>query len=684
MITAPSRAIALFGTDEPVSASKMLRAGPLTVEFDNGALRYVKVGGREAIRNIAFVVRDKDWGTYNPILENLKIGQGPDGFDISFDAICKDANQELHYSARIKGRSDGTLVFEGTGKAVTDFLTNRTGFVVLHPVDGVAGCPVEVEHVDGSNKDTAFPELIDPMCPFQDLRALTHEVLPGVKVTCRMVGDAFETEDHRNWNDASFKTYVRPLAKPWPYTIEAGDVTEQSVTLSLSGEAPAVAGGGGIEPVTLKLGGETGTMPSIGLSLPPEQDRAILEALESVRKIGAQFFLCPFDSRIADGAPKGLVGPRVSTFPLDDPRLDGRGEVMAMFKAVGEATGAELVLEAVLACRDRAGAPSADQDIMKRDLELIRSAAEEADVRFDRVAVSPSSDLKCTLPGSVWPPCPEAAAIYDAARAAFPGVPLGGGMFSFFTELNRKKPPIEHLDFICHSSCPMVHASDDITAMENLEALPHIIKSNRAFAGELPYRIGPGTIGARDNPYGAAATPNPQNGRLALARMDPRQRGLLGAAWSIGYVAHLARGQVEAVTLSAPVGEFGVVYAGMDYEQPWFDQRGSGVYPVYHVIQGLAAGAGKPMLATELSDGSAVQAVAYRDGERTTIWIANLTGEPQEVIIEGLSRSRGQVATLDLDSFIEATAGPDELETEEADVSLLDLGAYAVMRVTLG
>ncbi|MEM8950112.1 MAG: hypothetical protein AAGC99_12350, partial [Pseudomonadota bacterium] len=505
MITAPSRAIALFGTDEPVADAKTLRAGPLTVDFDNGALRYIKVGGKEAIRNIAFVVRDQNWGTYNPVLENLKIGQGPNGFEVSFDAICKDAGQELHYSARIKGKSDGTLIFEGTGKAVTDFMTNRTGFVVLHPVDGVAACPVEVERVNGSKENTSFPELIDPMCPFQDVRALTHEVVPGVRVTCRMVGDAFETEDHRNWNDASFKTYVRPLAKPWPYMIKAGEVTEQSVTLSLSGEAPAVVAGKGIQPVTLKLGDEAGVMPAIGLSLPPEQDQAILQTIEPVKKIGAQFFLCPFDSRIADGAPKGLVGPRVSTFPLDDPRLDGRGEVMGMFKAICEATGAELVLEAVLACRDGAGAPSADEDVMRKDLEAIRKAAKDADVIFSRVAVSPSSDLKCTLPGSVWPPCPDAVAIYDAARAAFPGVPLGGGMFSFFTELNRKRPPFEALDFVCHSSCPIVHASDDITAMENLEALPHIIKSVRAFAGDLPYRVGPGTIGARDNPYGATA-----------------------------------------------------------------------------------------------------------------------------------------------------------------------------------
>jgi len=681
MITAPPRAIALFGTGEPVASAKTLRAGPLTVDFDNGALRYVEVGGKEAIRNIAFVVRDKDWGTYNPVLENLKIGQGPNGFDVSFDVICKDSTQELHYSARIRGKSDGTLIFEGKAKAITDFVTNRTGFVVLHPLDGVAGCPVDVERVDGSKQATSFPELIDPNCAFQDLRALTHEVLPGVKVSCRMVGDAFETEDHRNWGDASFKTYVRPLAKPWPYVIKADEVTEQSVTLTLLGDAPAVAIGGGIEPVSLEVGGEAGSMPKIGLSLPPEQDRGILQTLGLIKILAPQFLICPFDSRIANGAPKGLVGPKVSTFPLDDPRLDGRGEVMAMFKKVGEVTGAELVLEAVLACRDEAGAPTADEAVLRRDLELIRKAAEDAGISFDKVAVSPSSDLKSTSPGSVWPPCPEMTTILEAARTAFPGLPVGGGMFSYFTELNRKRPPLEALDFIGHTTSPMVHACDDITLMENLEALPHIIKSLRAFAGGLPYRVGPSTIGARDNPYGAAAAFNPQNRRLALARMDPRQRGLIGAAWNLGYVAHLARGEVEAVALSAPVGEFGVAYAEMDFAQPWFDQQGGGVYPVYHVIRGLAEGAGKTMLTTELSDGVAVQAVAYSWGGRTILWIANLTGEPQEVEIDGLKTSEGRITTLDLDSFIEATAGPDGLKTSEGSINRLDLGAYAVVKI---
>jgi hypothetical protein len=37
-----------------------------------------------------------------------------------------------------------------------------------------------------------------------------------VRVTCRMEGDTYETEDQRNWTDASYKTYVRPLPCPGP------------------------------------------------------------------------------------------------------------------------------------------------------------------------------------------------------------------------------------------------------------------------------------------------------------------------------------------------------------------------------------------------------------------------------------------------------------------------------------
>jgi D-apionolactonase len=46
--------------------------------------------------------------------------------------------------------------------------------------------------------------------------------MEGLTVTCRMEGDRFEMEE-RNWTDASFKTYCRPLALPWPFMLAAGE-----------------------------------------------------------------------------------------------------------------------------------------------------------------------------------------------------------------------------------------------------------------------------------------------------------------------------------------------------------------------------------------------------------------------------------------------------------------------------
>ena len=93
------------------------------------------------------------------------------------------------------------------------------------------------------------------------------------------------------------------------------------------------------------------------------------------------------------------------------------------------------------------------------------------------------------------------------------------------------------------------------------------------------------------------------------------------------------------------------------------------------------------MLATELSHGGAVQAVAYKDEGRIIIWIANLTGEPQEILMEGFAgaegRPIGEVAILDLDHFIAATGNADDLETAMMTLDRFNLGAYAVMRVRL-
>ena len=163
-VSGPSRAMKLFGTEEPVPETPLLRAGPLECSLDAGNLRHIKLHGVEAIRAVSYIVRDRNWGTYNPEISDLQIEQDR---RLSGRATTRSAGRAagLRLPARIEADAAGNLSFAAEGEALTDFVTNRTGFVVLHPVEGVSGAPVEVERVDGSVEHRRFPELIDPTCP---------------------------------------------------------------------------------------------------------------------------------------------------------------------------------------------------------------------------------------------------------------------------------------------------------------------------------------------------------------------------------------------------------------------------------------------------------------------------------------------------------------------------------------
>jgi D-apionolactonase len=648
------RAIKLVGTEQPSVVGRILTAGPMSVELDDGQLRYLRVGDVEVLRAVSFLVRDENWGTYNPVISGLSVDQRGEGFSVSYNGVCSRPGQEISFDASIEGRGDGSLAFKATAIPKTDFLTARTGFVVLHPLKGVVGNAVEVEHVDGRIEPATFPELVDPVQPFLNIRSLTHAVGPALEATVRFDGGTWEMEDHRNWTDASFKTYVRPLALPWPYTLRAGEVVTQSVTVTLRGTPPKPSKGVRREAVEVTIGSATGTaLPPVGLGMPPEEIDHALKHIGLLRRAAPSFLQCQFDPRANHGRAQ----------------LDG-------YRAVCEEVGASCVLEIVVA----------GVEDYESELRGLAGLVQQSGIRLAGIALCPVGDLKSVLPGGARPPAPPLDALYAAARAAFLGVRLGGGMFSFFTELNRKRPPAELLDFVMNTTCPIVHAADDRSAMETLEALPYQVTTARSFIAKTPYRVGPSSIGCRDNPHGATFTPNPKNERVCLVKMDPRQRGCFGAAWALGYVATLARTDVEAISLAAPTGPLGIIYRRTDYTQPWYDSlSGPAVYPVYHVISGLTHGAGSALVSTQSSDPARVMALAYRGQKGTILWLANLGADEQTVSLRG-PRSAMVGTILDEDSFPQATSDPEAFRAGRGpirDPARLELKAYAVGVVEL-
>ncbi len=656
-----SPAIALFGTEEPVSEPRRLTAGPLECLLDGGNLRAIRIARREASRGIAFVTRDKDWGTYIPEISDLRIEESANGFEVRYRARCADETQALSYDARILGDAEGGLRFEVEALPETEFLTNRTGFVVLHPIAGVAGAPVEITHTDGSVENSRFPEQVSPWCPFTDIRAITHEVRPGLRVTCRMEGDAYEMEDQRNWTDASFKTYIRPLAEPWPYRLPAGERLCQRISLELSGTVPQkVAGAGTEETVRITVGGRRrARVPPLGLGVQPEQVEPALARSALLERASPRHLSCRFDPRLGHGA--------------DTLRRYGR---------LGAALGAPLLLEAVVPCEDAEGRPSADPTILRRDLEGIARAIASSGTAFDAIAVTPACDMKCVLPGSPFPPAPAFEELLEAARAVLPPVPIGGGAFAFFTELNRKRPPADLFDFVGHYTCPIFHAGDDRSMMETLEALPALFATARSFLGDSRYRLYPTSIAMRENPYGEAPAANPRNIRQAMNAVDPRERTLIGAAWYAGFLARVTENGPDIVTMGAPVGPAGIVCSTTVWAQPWFDEAGALVYPKYHVLRGFARLAGAPLLTITNPAPTRVLAFAAETARGREAWLANLGDEPLALELEGLG-ARVEATFLDEDGFELACFDPEAFDESGRTVvaGALELGPYAVARL---
>lgn len=543
-----SRAKDLYGTDEPSPAVAAMAMGPWTFTFDAGSLRHIKLHGTEAIRSIAFLVRDRDWGTLTPRITQKATTRNDTQLTVNYTATYDSEGAQLVVDIAIMVTPE-TLRMTAKGTSTGGFETNRAGFTVLHPIKGAAGRRVYVGHSDGKTDDTTFPLLIDPWQPFEDIVSLTHNA-GDHGVICKLYGDTFEMEDQRQWGDASFKTYNRPLAKPWPYVLEDNEPLVQSVELAIG--APLPSG-----EIASTESVKTAAFPEMALVLTPTDALQLATSPDDLSLIKPQRLLCHLDMDLSDPAQ----------------------QIRAFARAQAACPDILFDLELILSCAEPP----------EKELTRIAGLLAAAEFLPASVMICPSVDRQSTPPGSQWPACPPLEDIHRAAADVFSGVIRGGGMVSFFPELNRKRPPLETLDFVSHGLCPIVHAADDLSVMETLETIPHITRSARAIFKDMPYRIGPATIAMRQNPYGNRTLPNPDMQRICMTDDDPRHRGQFGAAYVIGLATALAPADISVWTPGAVYGPRGV----------------TGRLPIAAALSALAALAGQPVKSATIRGGVA-------------------------------------------------------------------------------
>ena len=212
-----------------------LKAGNLSMVYENGNIRYISSGKGEMIRMIYSAVRDKNWLTIKPEISEEKLDLHADSFRIEYD--CKYFSGEINFLAHyiIVGKVDNSLVFKLEGEAKNSFEKNRIGFCVLHPAECYSDKNCHITHTNSKVETSTFPGYVSPNQPFTDIRSMKWKLFDH-DCTLSFIGDIFETEDQRNWTDASYKTYCTPLSSPFPVRIKKGEKIFQQIEFKVEGE----------------------------------------------------------------------------------------------------------------------------------------------------------------------------------------------------------------------------------------------------------------------------------------------------------------------------------------------------------------------------------------------------------------------------------------------------------------
>ncbi len=628
-----------YGQDVPLPEQIMLSAGPLSLAFEDGSLRTIKAGNAEVVRQIYSAVRDQGWATIIPQLTILEKQINSDSFHLRFKA--EHLRGEIHFAwiGTIDGTADGIVTFDLDGEVLSTFQRNRIGFCVLHSM-AYGGQECVVERVDGTEIVGTFPQFISPHQPFKDMRAIRYVVSPGVTAEVRFEGDTFETEDQRNWTDASYKTYCTPLEVPYPVTVEKGTKIHQRITVRLIEQAPQ--GKSKLEGAALQfaVGGRTSPLPKIGLSVASHGQPLTNLEIERLKALNLSHLRAELH--------------------FSKPDVEAK-----LRQAVNEARALNIGLEIALFLSTD---PERELRMLRASLDVVKPTIARWMIYRDKEFVTSEKWIRLAR---------EILGDYDSSAG------FGGGTDGFFSELNRNRPTLEGLDTVNYSLNPQVHAFDNVTMVENLAAQAVTLDSARQFCGDIPLTVSPITLRIRYNPVVATPEAPPPPGEPP-SQVDARQMSLFGAGWTVGSVKYLAENGVSSLTYYETTGWKGVMETtqGTPLPEKFHSIPGS-VFPTYHALADIGAFAGGEVVASQSSAPELVDGIALRRGDNVRVILANFGPVTQRVTLEGLVGDL-TMQSLDETNAEEAMVKPEAYRTlvgEKHNTTTIELKPFAIVRL---
>jgi hypothetical protein len=617
-----------MGVLSPGVTCEQLHAGPLTFLFESNRLRSIGTTGGELVRRVYPAIRDEFWNTIPGEISNLSVEKTSDSCRIAFDSRHRRGLLDFLWHGTVIGSPLGEIVFTMEGSALASFKRKRIGFCVLHAASLCKGMPCSVEHGDGTTTPEIFPLLIAPWQTFTDMRSMTWKTTDGQSAQIRFSGEIFETEDQRNWTDASFKTYGPTIKNAGPELIEKGTVARQTVTIAL---VQSVSGSAWRSADRLRLdfraGRVTGMQPLLGFTAAaPAGRRALPERPEDKR-----------------------IDTFLQSLRFAHARIDIRPYGQGIDEAVRQAASIAIRQSAPVECA----------------IHFTENAVAEAMAVAEAFKIHPLSVVQFLLYHAGGPDIPEPlqVACADLLRAAFPQAELYAGTDGYFVEVNRARPPLDPVDGLCWSATPQVHTFDEPAIMENLPGLLDMLASAHAMAPGKKLAISPLTLRPRKKP----SLPLKDGGP------DERRGSLFAASWMLGSYAYCIEGGLDRLTLGVLSGEDGIVSDGAD------------IFPSGILASWLLQAEGHPAQCRFSTDPGRIVGLEFANEKSFVGIAANVTGETVAVTFTGTHGCRYSI--LDDETFerVRATEDPvaamPELEVQNGQSSItIELSPYSIVR----
>ncbi|MFE5774479.1 hypothetical protein [Brachybacterium sp. NPDC056505] len=512
-----------LGAEQPIDHRTAHSLGGWSVRCEGDEISEIAWNGTVLLESARPALRDRDWDTVAPevLEEEWSRSAGPSltrTLRVSYAGADGEASALSELTL-----TPARLNLRFTVTAGTPLATNRVGLTAMLP-RAMAGDDAVVTTTRGDRRDVRFPRPISPWQPLFDIRALDLDHA-GVRARLELSGDVFEMEDQRNWTDASFKIYSRPLALPFPYEVAAGESVTQEITL-----VPEPAASQAQLPPT-----------SSSESAPP----ALAELLAAASA-------CTLP-RLGLGATTAAAHVQRGR-PLPISAEAGFDHLMV---EVSERFALERVLAAAA---EEAAATSLPVDLRiiaseATDVPALLDAADAAGLPVQRIGIV--DETRHVTTAELWERLRRACADSSAELVA--------GSRTHFTELNREIHAIPAAEVLSFPSTPQMHMRESWHVAESVAALGDVLASARMLRPTARLHLGPLTLRPRVNAVATQAEAVDRadasgwGAHLVPGGADPRQRTDWAAAWAAAALAEASHGCVESVTLGELAGPRGVL-----------------------------------------------------------------------------------------------------------------------------